>query len=67
MSTPPPVAESLARIEVKLDLALKDTADHEERIRALESRRWPRPAVNLILTGAATMAGLVALLEPLLK
>lgn len=43
----------LARIETKLDSVLHQAADHEGRIRALESNRWPLPALAGLLSVAA--------------
>lgn len=69
MSTAPPplpaAAETLARIEVKVDLLLKGTDDHEKRIRALEALRVPRPVVNMWLTGIASAAAVVTVLTSL--
>lgn len=51
------VAERLARIETKLDLALTTKADHERRLRAVE--RWMWGAVGL--GGAGALSGLWSL------
>lgn len=70
MTTLPPVptsAETLARIEVKVDLLLKGTDDHETRIRALEARRVPRPVVNLWLTGIASASAALTVLTTVLN
>lgn len=65
---PPPqdAAITLARIEVKLDEALKDTADHETRLRALEARNWPRQSVNLWVSVCAALAAVATVVEGLL-
>lgn len=34
------VLQTLARIDTKLDTALAQICDHEERLRALEGRKW---------------------------
>lgn len=65
MTAPPPAgasAEALARIEVKVDLLLRGSTDHEARLRALEARRVPRAAVNTWLTGIASAAAAVSVL-----
>lgn len=58
-------AVTLARIEVKLDSALRGIDDHEGRIRALEARNWPRQGVNLWLSGLAVLAAGCTVLEGL--
>ncbi len=60
-------AVTLARIEVKLDNALRQADDHEGRLRALESRndgmsQARRTAVSLWVSAAATVAAVVSLL-----
>lgn len=44
------VLERLTRIEVKLDVAVSRTEDHEGRLRRLERALW-------VATGAAAMTG----------
>lgn len=44
-----PVAVILARMEVKLDHALSQAADHETRIRALEKRVWVASGLASVL------------------
>ena len=48
----------LARIEVKLDMALKDSADHETRIRSLERWRYALP-VALLITLVSTVSTII--------
>lgn len=50
----------LARIETKLDTALHQGADHEQRIRALEAARWPLPAAAVLLSVGAFIIPLVS-------
>lgn len=64
--TPPDPAVTLARIEVKLDQALAVVGDHEDRIRALEARAWPRASLNLWISACAAMAAVAAVLQTLL-
>lgn len=67
-SAPPPTADAalasaLARIEVKLDSALRAGADHETRLRVVEQRRTVSPRdLWLGLTGAAAAGGSIAAL-----
>lgn len=56
---------TLARIEVKLDAALAQGADHETRLRALEARNWPRQSLNTWIAGCAAVAAVAAVLEGL--
>lgn len=66
MTTPlPGTTESLIRIEVKLDLALKQSDDHEARIRSLEGRNWPKQSINVLLTGVSSAAAVFAVVVPL--
>lgn len=66
MTAPPPgTTESLIRIEVKLDLALKQTDDHEIRIRSLEGRNWPKQSINVLLTAVSSGAAVLAVVVPL--
>lgn len=53
------LAVTLARIETKLDNAIAGQADHERRIRILESRQWPLPSVAVALSVAAAIITLV--------
>lgn len=47
----------------ELDGVPKDLADHEQRLRGLESSRWPRWAVSTLLTiGGLAVAALGVLL-----
>lgn len=39
--TTPDIALILVRLEVKLDHLITESSDHELRLRALETRRWP--------------------------
>lgn len=43
MSTPPDLAITLARFEVKLDTIIGASSDHETRIRALEAKVTDQP------------------------
>lgn len=56
----PPEAEAvtLARIEFKLDAAIRNDADHEVRIRALESNRWPLPTLAALVSVGAVIISL---------
>lgn len=63
----PGAAQTLVRIEVKLDLALKSVDDHEGRLRALESRRWPNQSLQALMAGVSSVAAVIALLAPLLR
>lgn len=55
----PTVNERLVRIETKLDQALSNHADHEERIRALERARWPLPSLALLVAAAGVVVGVL--------
>jgi len=67
-STPDPYGDTraLVRIEVKVDQLLADSGDHEVRIRALESRNWPRQSVNTIVSVCAALAAVATVAEGLL-
>ena len=52
--------ERLVRIETKLDQALSNHTDHEERIRALERARWPLPSLALLVAAAGVVVGFVS-------
>lgn len=66
MTAPLPGAtESLIRIEVKLDMALKQGDDHEVRIRSLEGRNWPKQSINVLLTALSSAAAVLAVVVPL--
>ncbi|MEU9038545.1 hypothetical protein AB0D45_27100 [Streptomyces sp. NPDC048352] len=58
------VRDSLATMSSKLD-GIRDAADritdHESRLRALESRRWPIQVVTVVIAGLAAAAAVVAL------
>lgn len=54
----PNIPVTIARIEMKLDLALNKLDDHEERIRASEHWRWAIPLT--LLVALATAGGSVA-------
>lgn len=50
--------------EIRIRLAvvgeqIKDLADHEERIRALESGRWPIPSIAAAISVAALVMSLL--------
>lgn len=49
------LAVTLARIETKLDNAISLGSDHERRIRVLEARQWPLPAVACLMSVAAVI------------
>lgn len=51
----------LARIEMKLDESIRIGGDHETRIRALESNRWPLPTLTAVLAVAATSISVITL------
>ncbi|MEU3052286.1 hypothetical protein [Streptomyces griseus] len=55
------VVDRLARIEEKLDRVLKEHADHEVRIRAIE--RWkyalPLTAITAAASAAVTLFGMI--------
>jgi hypothetical protein len=63
---PPDAAVTLVRIEVKLDTMLAKVDDHEGRLRALESRNWPRQSVNSIVSVCAALAAVATVVEGLL-
>lgn len=46
---PESIAIVLARVDVKLDQLLESTGDHEQRLRALETRRWPLPSLSAVI------------------
>lgn len=48
----------LARIETKLDSSLHMVGDHEGRIRALESNRWPLPTLAALVSVGAVVISL---------
>lgn len=52
---------TIARIETKIDRLIQNEGDHETRIRALESRRWPLATVNTLLSLAAVVVSLSAM------
>ena len=56
----PNIPVTIARIEMKLDLALNKLDDHEERIRASEHWRWAIPLT--LLVALATAGGSVAVM-----
>lgn len=60
MTGPPEENErvTLARIEFKLDQAIRSDADHETRLRALESSRWPLPALAGLMSVGAIIISL---------
>jgi hypothetical protein len=62
-SSSPDASVTLARIEVKLDAALRTGDDHESRIRALESRNWPRQSLNLWVAGLSAAAAAAAVIQ----
>lgn len=60
MTTPQEAAAvTLARIETKLDAALRAGEDHERRLRVLEAGRWPLPSAAVLLSVAAVIIPLV--------
>lgn len=60
MSPPDEIlAVTLARIETKLDQAIRSDDDHERRLRRLEANRWPLPSVAVLLSVAAVIIPLV--------
>jgi hypothetical protein len=44
-------AETLGRIETKLDLVLKVKDDHENRLRSVEKGNWISGSLSTIATG----------------
>jgi hypothetical protein len=64
-SDPYDETRALVRIEVKVDQLLRDSGDHEARLRALESRNWPRQALNGWVAGLAAVCALAAVVEGL--
>lgn len=52
---------TIARIETKIDQIIRTDRDHESRIRALESRRWPLAGANTLMSLAAVVVSLVAM------
>jgi hypothetical protein len=61
------VRDALSTLSSKLDsvqAAAERIQDHESRLRALESRRWPIPAAMLLV---AVVAAILTLLPLLLK
>lgn len=54
-------AVMLARIDLKLDQLIGAEADHEARIRALESGRWPLSTANTFLSLCAVAASFFAI------
>lgn len=52
-------ADRLARIEVKLDMALANHQDHETRIRALERGKWPLPSLAALVSIGAFIVALL--------
>lgn len=71
MSLPAPdpydVTRALVRIEVKVDQLLADTGDHEQRLRSLEGRNWPRQSVNTVVSVCAALVALAAVVQGLLS
>ncbi|MFE9102969.1 hypothetical protein [Actinomadura geliboluensis] len=59
--TEPSMNDRLTRIEVKLDQALAQHADHETRIRLLERGRWPLPSVAVVVSLGALGASVIPL------
>lgn len=62
------LTQTVSRIETKVDGFITeakdiraDVADHENRIRALESGRWPLPAFGALTGLGGAVAGAVAL------
>jgi hypothetical protein len=55
------LAATLARIEAKLDRAIDDHADHEQRIRKLEQVIWRATGAAAVVsaTGAALLTKLI--------
>jgi hypothetical protein len=49
------LAVTLARIETKLDQAIRSDDDHERRLRHLEANRWPLPSAAVLLSVAAVI------------
>ena len=49
----------LARLEFKLDAALRQDADHETRLRALEGARWPLPTLAVLVSVASSIIAVV--------
>lgn len=43
------VMMTLTRVETKVDTFVHQASDHETRIRALETRRWPLASANLLI------------------
>lgn len=60
------IYDAVVRLTGRVDLSIQqqtetrdDVADHEERLRALESARWPLPAAGLLLSLAALAIGIL--------
>ncbi|MGE7432745.1 hypothetical protein [Kitasatospora sp. NPDC001175] len=65
------IADGQIRMEAKLDAILGDQrehretiADHEQRIRRLESARWPLPTIGVLGGLAGTVVAVIALMRP---
>ncbi|MEV3859106.1 hypothetical protein AB0J38_32935 [Streptomyces sp. NPDC050095] len=52
------VMQACATAELALDLATTD--DHEDRLRQLESRRWPWRTITVLVAVAAVVVALAA-------
>ncbi|WP_433478135.1 hypothetical protein ACQPZP_14540 [Spirillospora sp. CA-142024] len=56
----PTATDRLTRIETKLDVLIAQhdrvTADHEQRLRALERARWPLPSLAILVAAASAAA-----------
>ena len=55
----PTTNDRLTRIEVKLDMALANHADHETRIRSLERGRWPLPSLAVLVAIGSLIVALL--------
>ncbi|MFE9363673.1 hypothetical protein ACFYNN_12830 [Streptomyces sp. NPDC006978] len=64
------LAQTVGRIESKIDGILDDTkdirtdlSDHEQRLRSLERGRWPLPTLGALTGVAGAAAGVIALIR----
>lgn len=60
MDDPGALGVILARMEMKLDESIRMGGDHETRLRALESNRWPLAGLNALVAVAALATSMIA-------
>lgn len=46
---------AIARLETKVEMALLDQSQHDDRIAALEKRVWAIPSVSVIIAGLSLL------------